>query len=90
MSSATLGSGTSAAEVTEISTAGFWLQVDSRSWFLDYDQFPWFRNAEPGQLRHVLRPTADHLRWPELDIDLALESIRNPAAFPLVSRADRH
>jgi hypothetical protein len=25
-------------------------------------------------------------RWPDLDIDLAVESIRNPEKFPLVSR----
>ena len=24
--------------------------------------------------------------WPELDVDLAVESIKNPAAFPLVSQ----
>ena len=26
-------------------------------------------------------------RWPNLDIDLAVESIRNPEKFPLVSRS---
>jgi hypothetical protein len=31
-------------------------------------------------------PSARHLYWPDLDIDLAVESIRNPEAFPLVSR----
>jgi hypothetical protein len=28
----------------------------------------------------------DHLYWPDLDVDLAVESIRNPERFPLVSR----
>jgi hypothetical protein len=27
-----------------------------------------------------------HLYWPDLDIDLAVESIRHPEQFPLVSR----
>jgi hypothetical protein len=32
-------------------------------------------------------PSAHHLYWPDLDIDLAVESIRDPASFPLVSKA---
>jgi hypothetical protein len=34
----------------------------------------------------VERPSADHLYWPQLDIDLSVHSIRDPAAFPLISR----
>lgn len=30
---------------------------------------------------------AHHLYWPDLDVDLAVASIRNPGAFPLVSKA---
>ena len=33
------------------------------------------------------RPTADHLYWPELDIDLSVGSIRNPEKFPLLSKS---
>ncbi len=29
----------------------------------------------------------DHLYWPGLDIDLSLQSLRNPSAFPLISGA---
>jgi hypothetical protein len=35
----------------------------------------------------VERPSPHHLRWPDLDIDLALASIEHPERFPLVSRA---
>jgi hypothetical protein len=37
-------------------------------------------------LTHVELPQPHHLYWPELDVDLAVESIRNPGAFPLVAR----
>lgn len=86
MSSATLGSSTSAAEVTEISSAGLWLRVDGGSWFLDFERLPWFRHAKSAHVRNVERPATNHLRWPDLDVDLALDSIRNPAAFPLISK----
>ena len=38
------------------------------------------------QLTDVQRPTEDHLYWPQLDLDLSVESIRRPEGFPLVSR----
>ena len=81
------GKSTSAVEVTNISARGFWLLVDGRELFLSFVQFPWFREASVGAILKVKRPTSGHLYWPELDIDLALESIEQPARYPLVSRA---
>jgi hypothetical protein len=78
-----------AAEVTHVSRSGLWILLDDEELLLPFEQFPWFRDATIHQLSHVQRPTADHLYWPDLDIDLAVESIRRPAAFPLVSRHDR-
>jgi hypothetical protein len=65
---------------------GFWLLVGAERLFVQFSDFPWFRHAPDAKLRNVERPHADRLYWPELDIDLAIESIRNPQAFPLVSR----
>jgi Domain of unknown function (DUF4160)/Protein of unknown function (DUF2442) len=44
------------------------------------------KKATIEQLADVERPTENHLYWPQLDVDLSVESIRNPAAFPLVSK----
>lgn len=52
-----------------------------------FTEFPRFKGATIEQLLDVQRPTPNHLYWPQLDIDLAVESIRNPGAFPLVSKA---
>jgi hypothetical protein len=43
-------------------------------------------SATVEQITTVERPTPSHLYWPKLDVDLLLESIRNPERFPLVSR----
>ena len=53
-----------------------------------FDDFPWFRQATIGALTDVEWPSADHLYWRPLDVDLAVRSIRTPADFPLVSRAN--
>lgn len=85
--SAALGTDTSDPEVTNVSQHGLWLLVDHEELFLPFAQFPWFRDAPIGKVLNVEQPSAQHLYWPDLDIDLAVESIRFPERFPLVSRA---
>jgi hypothetical protein len=60
--------------------------LDERELFLPFEDFPWFREASIGSLLDVQRPRSGHLHWPRLDVDLALESIEDPGAFPLVSQ----
>ncbi len=87
MRSARRGTRTSRVEVTNISTHGFWLLLDEREVFLPFKAFPWFRGATVAQLLNVQRPTSHHLYWPDLDVDLATESIDHPERYPLVSVA---
>lgn len=82
------GTATLDAEVTNVSAHGFWLLLGSEELAVPYAQFPWFKQATIEQLLAVERPTENHLYWPQLDIDLSVESLRNPDAFPLLSRAD--
>lgn len=87
MTSATLGTDTSAVEVTQISKHGFWILLRDEELFLPFSEFPWFRDAAVGKILNVELPSANHLYWPELDIDLAVDSIRHPEHFPLVSQS---
>ena len=87
MKSAPLGKSTSGAEVLNVSPHGFWLLVGAEELFVPFDQFPWFRDATIAQMTKVDLPSPNHLYWPELDVDLALESIRHPEQFPLISQA---
>ncbi len=86
MKSAALGLNTSPAEVTNISRHGFWLLLENEELFLPFSDFPWFRDASVGKILNVELPSSNHLYWPELDVDLAVESIRHPDKFPLVSQ----
>jgi hypothetical protein len=80
------GKHTSSAEVTNVSSHGLWVLLDARELFLSFELFPWFREAPIGKVLHVERPSPGHLYWPDLDIDLAVESIDHPNRFPLVSQ----
>jgi len=87
MKSGRLGTPISGAEVTNVSTNGFWLLVDDRERFVAFKQFPWFADATIRQLTLLERPSPHHLYWPDLDVDLAVASIDRPEAYPLVSEA---
>lgn len=84
---AKLGTPTSGVEVTNVSPHGLWLLLDDREFFLAFTYFPWFAQATIRDLTQVERPSAHHLYWPNLDVDLAVEAIEHPEAFPLVSKA---
>jgi hypothetical protein len=80
------GTNTSAAEVTGVTKSGLWLLVGEKELFLPFTEFPWFRTAPLDAVFNVELPHRGHLYWPELDIDLAVESIEHPERYPLVSR----
>lgn len=86
MKSAQLGTNTSEAEVTNITSHGVWMLVRGDEKFLPFEQFPWFRDAKVSSVYAVELPSEHHLYWPELDIDLAVKSIDHPERFPLVSK----
>ncbi len=86
MTSARPGKRTSPVEVTNVSRRGFWLLIAERELFVSFDLFPWFREAAIGRLVEVVMPHPGHLYWPQLDVDLAVESIEHPERYPLVSR----
>lgn len=80
------GTNTSRAEVKSVTSDGFSLALEGEELFVAFADFPWFKDVPAAKLSHVELPHPGHLYWPELDVDLAVESIRSPAKFPLVSK----
>jgi hypothetical protein len=87
MKSAAPGPSTSPVEVTNVSPHGFWLFIGQRELFVAFRDFPWFKEASIAAITRVELPSPHHLYWPELDVDLAVESIEHPEKYPLVSQA---
>lgn len=84
------GSSISVVEVTNFSRHGFWILLDERELFLPFQNFPWFREAPIGGILKVEQLSAKHLYWPELDIDIHVDSIEYPEQFPLDSINTSH
>ena len=84
MKSAANGASTSSLEVTNISAHGFWLWLAGKEYFLPFADFPWFKNAKVADILNIERHGDRHLHWPALDVDLTLDMIENPRAYPLI------
>jgi len=89
-----LGSGMSGVEVINITKHGIWLVTRDHELFISFKEFPWFRDVTVRKLMNVEQSTPARLYWPDLGIDLAVESVRR---FPLLltkmppkPRSDRH
>ena len=79
----TRGASTSTIEVTNIDGMGFWVLVGSKEHYLSFSDFPWFMDASIKSISHVEKESENHLYWPDLDVDLTVEMIDNPEAYPL-------
>ena len=86
MNSQALGVSTSDLEVTHISSHGVWLLTHGKELFMSYKEFPWFKDQPVRSIIHVEEQSEGHLYWPDIDVDLTVESIEHPDRFPLRAR----
>jgi hypothetical protein len=77
------GKNISEVEIQGISKFGVWLYVKGNEYFLPYEEYPWFIDARVSDVMNVRLINANHLEWPELDVDLELESLETPGKYPL-------
>lgn len=87
MSSSAPGNTTSRAEVATIDARGIVVVRHRERLFLSYEEFPWFQHQPESKVRNVQELAPEHLYWPDMDVDLSIESIRHPERFPLKSRS---
>jgi Protein of unknown function (DUF2442) len=83
----TLGQNTSQVEVTHISSHGIWILANNEEMFLSYQDFPWFQDVSIRQILNIQEPFPNHFYWPDLDVDLSIEIIKNPQRFPLKAKS---
>ena len=84
MKSKSIGKNISGAEVSQITPNGIWVLVNETEYFLPYERCGWFEDATVAQIHHVQLLHGFHLRWPDLDVDLDLDSLKNPEKYPLI------
>ena len=83
MKSQKLGNDISETEVLNVSPNGIWVLVAEKEYFLPYSDFSWFKEASVSAIYNLKFTHGHHLYWPDLDIDLELESLENLEQYPL-------
>lgn len=84
MKSQALGKNISKVEVLNVSRQGLWIYVLGIEYFLPYAEYPWFKDATIAQIHNLKLIREYRLEWPDLDVEIELESLKNPEAYPLV------
>ncbi len=51
-----------------------------------FKDFPWFRDASVKAIANLQCLGPNHLFWPELDVDLSMNSIKDPSSYPLIAK----
>ncbi len=70
-------------EIQNVSKEGLWILVKEREFFLSFAKYPWFGKATIEQIYDFQFLHGKHLHWPTLDVDIELEALQYPGAYPL-------
>lgn len=89
MKSLRRGKGISAS-VENITPFGIWLYVKEKEFFLNYKDYPYFKNQTLNSIQNVQLIHGYHLFWPDLDVDLEIDNLENPEKYPLRFKANTH
>ena len=72
------------ASVLMINAQGIMLSVLGNDYFLSYNRIPWMKDAPISSVLNVQMSGLEAIEWPDLDVDLEIESLRHPERYPLV------
>ena len=70
--------------VMMINAQGIMLSVQGQDYFLSYNRIPWMQDAPIRSVLNVQMSGPESIEWPDLDVDLEIESLRHPERYPLV------
>jgi hypothetical protein len=75
--------------VENITPFGVWLFVKGKEYFLNYQDYPYFKSQAIELIQNVRLIHRSHLHWPDLDVDLEIDNLENPEKYPLRSKVKR-
>ena len=72
------------ASVLMINSQGVMLSVLGHDYFLSYNRVPWMQDAPVSSVLNVRMCGVEAIEWPDLDVDLEIESLQDPERYPLL------
>ena len=70
--------------VLMINGQGIMISVGGQDYFLSYNRIPWMREASIKDVLDVQMCGSEAIEWPNLDVDLEIDSLRHPERYPLL------
>lgn len=70
--------------VLMINAQGIMISVLGYDYFLSYNRIPWMQDAPIRSVLNVQMSGPEAIEWPDLDVDLEIDSLRHPERYPLV------
>ncbi|MFA7576932.1 MAG: DUF2442 domain-containing protein [Candidatus Muiribacteriota bacterium] len=70
-------------EISNINSNGIWIIINDYEYFINFKNYPEFKQANLNDIFLFEYNEPDHLYWEKLDIDIELDSLENPERFPL-------
>ena len=70
--------------VLMINGQGIMISVGGQDYFLSYNRIPWMREASINDVLNIQMCGNEAVEWPNLDVDLELDSLRHPERYPLL------
>ena len=70
--------------VLMINAQGIMINVGGQDFFLSYNRIPWMREASIKDVLDVQMCGSEAIEWPNLDVDLEIDSLRHPERYPLL------
>ena len=72
------------ASVLMINNQGVMISVEGNDYFLSYNRVPWMKDATVHNILNIKMSGKNAIEWPDLDIDLEIDSLKHPERYPLV------
>ena len=75
--------GKNTSKVNFITSEGFYLQVNDKEYYLDFKDYPYFKQVPVKDIFNVEIDEYSDLHWNKYDIDLCEEILKAPEKYPL-------
>ena len=70
--------------VLMINAQGIVISVQGYDYFLSYNRIPWMQDAPIRSVLNVQMSGPEAIEWPDLDVDLEIDSLLHPERYPLL------
>jgi hypothetical protein len=69
--------------LTNIERDGFWILIKGQEFFVPFDRYPAFKQANIDQIFNFHGDDQD-INWPQLDVDIEVDALKHPENYPLI------